>query len=160
PRLSVDARPSDAEIAALDAALPRQPRRVAVVLCGDRQPAGWWTGAEDAGAGVQGSAGGGRTASWADAIQAARIVARAAGVELDVRSDEHAPWHPGRCAALFRKAGPGSGGEGSGSGAGAAADDGVLVGHAGELHPKVVEAYGLPPRACAMELDLDLLGSA
>jgi phenylalanyl-tRNA synthetase beta chain len=33
------------------------------------------------------------------------------------------------------------------------------VGHAGELHPKVVEAYGLPPRACAMEVDLSLLGA-
>jgi phenylalanyl-tRNA synthetase beta chain len=137
PRLSVEARPTDAQIAALDAALPHQPRRVAVVLCGDRQPAGWW--------------GEGRTATWADAIQAARIVAQAAGMELDVRADEHAPWHPGRCAALFRAAGPGRP-----SGAG---DDGVLVGHAGELHPKVVEAYGLPPRAVAMELDLDLLGS-
>ena len=30
-----------------------------------------------------------------------------------------------------------------------------LVGHAGELHPKVVEALDLPPRTCAMEIDLD-----
>ncbi len=131
PRLAVDGRPSDAEIAALDAALPRQPRRVAVVLCGDRQPAGWW--------------GEGRQAIWADAIQAARIVAQSVQVPLVLSADEHAPWHPGRCAALIRPGGSG-------------ADD-VLVGHAGELHPRVVEAYGLPPRACAMELDLDLLGS-
>ena len=68
PRLAVDGRPSDAEIAALDAALPRQPRRVAVVLCGDRQPAGWW--------------GEGRQAIWADAIQAARIVAQSVQVPL------------------------------------------------------------------------------
>ena len=33
-----------------------------------------------------------------------------------------------------------------------------MVGHAGELHPRVVAALGLPERTCAMELDLDLLG--
>ncbi|MEQ7005961.1 phenylalanine--tRNA ligase subunit beta [Actinopolymorpha sp. B17G11] len=125
PRLPVDDRPTDEEIAALDAALPRQPRRVGVVLCGERERSGWW--------------GAGRQAGWADAIQAARLVAGAAGVDLEVRADEHAPWHPGRCAILRV--------------------DGRLVGHAGELHPKVVEAYGLPARACAMELDLSLLGA-
>ncbi|MEQ7126248.1 phenylalanine--tRNA ligase subunit beta [Actinopolymorpha sp. B11F2] len=125
PRLPVDHRPTDEEIAALDAALPRQPRRVGVVLCGERERSGWW--------------GAGRQAGWADAIQAARLVAGAAGMDLDVRADEHAPWHPGRCAILRV--------------------DGRLVGHAGELHPKVVEAYGLPARACAMELDLSLLGA-
>ena len=31
------------------------------------------------------------------------------------------------------------------------------IGYAGELHPTVVDALGLPPRTCAMELDLDLV---
>jgi phenylalanyl-tRNA synthetase beta chain len=31
------------------------------------------------------------------------------------------------------------------------------VGHAGELHPGVIAALGLPERSCAMELDLDAL---
>jgi phenylalanyl-tRNA synthetase beta chain len=31
------------------------------------------------------------------------------------------------------------------------------VGYAGELHPRVIEALGLPPRTAAMELDLDAL---
>jgi phenylalanyl-tRNA synthetase beta chain len=31
------------------------------------------------------------------------------------------------------------------------------VGHAGELHPRVITALGLPERTCAMELDLDAL---
>lgn len=101
PRLPVDRRPTDAEIAALDAALPRQPRRVAVVLTGAREQAGWW--------------GQGHPAGWADAVEAGRIIAREAGVELTVRKDQHAPWHPGRCAALHA--------------------GGTLVGHAGELHP-------------------------
>jgi phenylalanyl-tRNA synthetase beta chain len=126
PRLPVDRRPTAAEVAALEAALPRQPRRVAVVLCGDRSPGGWWGPA--------------RPVSWADAVAAARVVTDAAGVELTVRRDDHAPWHPGRCAALYV--------------------DGTLVGHAGELHPRVVEAFGLPARTCAMEIEIDRLGAA
>ncbi|WP_267245764.1 phenylalanine--tRNA ligase subunit beta [Streptomyces sp. PR69] len=128
--LPVDRRPTDEEIAALNAALPRQPRRVATVLAGAREQAGWW--------------GEGRPADWADAIESARTVAREAGVDLVLRSDQHAPWHPGRCAALY------------------AAVDGeeTLVGHAGELHPRVIKALGLPERTCAMELELDLLEQA
>ncbi|MDX3235837.1 phenylalanine--tRNA ligase subunit beta [Streptomyces sp. ME03-5709C] len=127
PRLPVDRRPTDAEIAALDAALPRQPRRVAVVLAGAREQAGWW--------------GQGRPAQWADAIEAGRVVAGEAGVELIVRQDQQAPFHPGRCAALL------------------AVVDGeeVLVGNAGELHPRVIKALHLPERTSAMELDLDRL---
>jgi phenylalanyl-tRNA synthetase beta chain len=120
PRLPVDRGPTADELAAIEAALPDQPVRVGAVLAGDRDPAGWW--------------GDGRPANWADAIEAARIVASEAGVELRVETDQHAPWHPGRCARLL-------------------AGD-VLVGHAGELHPRVIKAYDLPARACAMELDL------
>jgi phenylalanyl-tRNA synthetase beta chain len=123
PRLPVDRRPTDDELAALNAALPRQPRRLAVALAGERERSGWW--------------GQGRPVEWGDAVEAARIVAREAGVVLDVAADEHAPWHPGRCAVLRV--------------------DGVVVGHAGELHPRVVEAFGLPPRTAAAELDLDVV---
>ncbi|GAA0377752.1 phenylalanine--tRNA ligase subunit beta [Streptomyces blastmyceticus] len=129
-RLPVDRRPTDEEIAGLNAALPRQPRRAAVVLAGAREQAGWW--------------GKGRPSTWADAIEAGRAVARAAGVELIVRQDQTAPYHPGRCAALL------------------ALIDGeeVLVGNAGELHPRVTKAFGLPERTCAMEIELDLLERA
>ncbi|MBO1331733.1 phenylalanine--tRNA ligase subunit beta [Streptomyces sp. VRA16 Mangrove soil] len=125
-RLPVDRRPTDEEIAELTTALPRQPRRVAVVLAGAREQAGWW--------------GKGTPATWADAIEAARAVAAEAGVELTVRADQHEPWHPGRCAALYV-------GE-------------QLVGHAGELHPRVVKAMHLPERTCAMEIELDLVEQA
>ncbi|MFF0475642.1 phenylalanine--tRNA ligase subunit beta [Streptomyces sp. NPDC004284] len=129
-RLGVDQRPSDEEIARVNAALPEQPRRAAVVLAGAREQAGWW--------------GKGRPSDWADAIEAGRTVAAEAGVELIISADQHAPWHPGRCAAFHVEV------------------DGekVLVGHAGELHPRVVKAFGLPARACAMEIDLDLLEKA
>ncbi|GAA2090681.1 phenylalanine--tRNA ligase subunit beta [Actinomadura alba] len=126
PRLPVDRGPTAEEIASVEAALPDQPLRVGVVLAGQREPAGWW--------------GAGRPATWADAIEAARLVADEAGVELTVRADRHEPWHPGRCAALY------------------AGED--LIGHAGELHPRVIQAYGLPERTCAMELELDRLDAA
>ncbi|MFJ9738806.1 phenylalanine--tRNA ligase subunit beta [Streptomyces sp. NPDC101166] len=126
-RLPVDRRPTEAEIAALDAALPEQPRHVAVVLAGAREQAGWW--------------GKGRPADWADAVEAARAVAREAGADLIVRGGQYGPWHPGRCAEL------------------AVVVDGAerVVGHAGELHPRVLKALGLPARTSAMELNLDVL---
>jgi phenylalanyl-tRNA synthetase beta chain len=79
----------------------------------------------------------GRATAWEDAVEAGRLVGRVAGVELRVTKADLAPWHPGRCAAL--RVGD------------------WVVGHAGELHPKVVEALELPPRTCAMELDLDAI---
>ncbi|MFF7182423.1 phenylalanine--tRNA ligase subunit beta [Streptomyces sp. NPDC008121] len=129
-RLPVDRRPTEEEIAEVNAALPAQPRRAAVVLTGAREQAGWW--------------GKGRPSDWADAVEAGRTVAAEAGVELIISADRHAPWHPGRCAAFHVEV------------------DGekVLVGHAGELHPRVVKAFGLPARSCAMEIDLDLLERA
>ncbi|MET9831932.1 phenylalanine--tRNA ligase subunit beta [Streptomyces sp. NPDC006385] len=125
--LPVDRRPTDEELAALNAVLPEQPRHVAVVLAGAREQAGWW--------------GKGRPADWADAVEAARVVAREAGAELIVRAGQYGPWHPGRCAELAITV------------AGAER----VVGHAGELHPRVLKALGLPGRTCAMELDLDAL---
>ncbi|MFG1807074.1 phenylalanine--tRNA ligase subunit beta [Streptomyces sp. NPDC049040] len=123
PRLPVDRRPTDEEIAALQAALPDQPLRVGAVLAGARELPGWW--------------GAGHPASWADAIEAARTVAREAGVALTVKAGHHAPFHPGRCAVLLA-------GE-------------QVVGHAGELHPRVTKAFGVPERTSAMEIDLDLV---
>ncbi|MBW5422214.1 phenylalanine--tRNA ligase subunit beta [Streptomyces sp. BG9H] len=129
-RLPVDRRPTDEEIASLTEALPVQPRHAAVVLAGAREQAGWW--------------GKGRPADWADAVEAARTLAREAGAELIVDQGQYGPWHPGRCAELK------------------VVIDGdiVSVGHAGELHPRVVKALGLPARACAMEVDLDRLEQA
>jgi phenylalanyl-tRNA synthetase beta chain len=123
PSLPPGIRPSPEELAALDASLPDQPNRIAAVLAGARELAGWW--------------GPGRAASWADAIAGPLSVAHALGIEVNVTADQHAPFHPGRCAALHV-------GE-------------TLLGHAGELHPRAIEAFGLPPRACAMEISLDVL---
>jgi phenylalanyl-tRNA synthetase beta chain len=134
PILPVDRGPTVTELASLDAALPDQPLRIAAVLTGAHEPDGWW--------------GKGRAASWADAIEAARAVGRICRVPLEIRAEAYAPWHPGRCAAVYARV---SDADGSRE---------WLAGHAGELHPRVVQAFGLPARTCAMELDLSVLFTA
>ena len=56
---------------------------------------------------------------------------------IELTADDHRPWHPGRCARLTV--------------------DGRTVGHAGELHPAVLERAHLPKRMCAVEIDIDAL---
>jgi phenylalanyl-tRNA synthetase beta chain len=126
-RPTVETRPSAADLADLDAALPAQPLRAAIVLTGLRELPGW--------------NGAGRPADWTDAVDAALLIARTVGVTVTVTKDaDHAPWHPGRCARLEI--------------------NGTLFGHAGELHPKVVAALGLPARTVAAEVDIDVLIAA
>jgi phenylalanyl-tRNA synthetase beta chain len=55
------------------------------------------------------------------------------------------PWHPGRCAALIVR------GEGGRD---------WLAGYAGELHPRVTAAFGLPARTAAAELDMSVIETA
>ncbi len=131
PILPVDRAPTAAEQAVLQAALPGQPLHLAVVLAGDREQSGWW--------------GPGRAECFEDAIEAARQVIGVATVPFRVRADLREPWHPGRCAAVYLESG--AGGE-------------VLAGHAGELHPRVIQAFGLPPRTCAAELDMSVIEAA
>jgi phenylalanyl-tRNA synthetase beta chain len=121
--IPVDRRPTDAEIAMLDASLPKQPQHVAAVLAGLREPRGPW--------------GPGRGVDAADALEAVRIIARASGIEVTLRAAQNLPWHPGRCAEVL-------------------VGD-TLIGHAGQLHPAVIERSGLPRGTCALELNLDAL---
>jgi phenylalanyl-tRNA synthetase beta chain len=126
PRPAVTARPADHELDALEALLPDQPTHVAVALTGLRSPSGWW--------------GPGEPALWADAVEAARTVAAAVGAEIVVRrGSTPAPWHPGRCAELV-----------------VVDADGAeqVVGHAGELAPRVCENLGVPARTAVLELSL------
>ncbi|MDF1603867.1 phenylalanine--tRNA ligase subunit beta [Nocardioides sp. YIM 152315] len=127
PIYGVDWRPSDDELAKLFEAIPDQPLHLAVVLAGERERAGWW--------------GEGRDAGWADAVGLVRRLGAELGVGVDVAAARRMPWHPGRCAEV-RVAGP---------------ETGVVLGHAGELHPKVCQAFGIPARSAALEIDLDAL---
>ncbi len=86
--------------------------------------------------------GAGRRADAGDAIALVGSVAEALGADVSVSAaDDVMPFHPGRCAAVSLASG-------------------ALLGHAGELHPKVVAALGLPPRTVAAEIDLDRLIAA
>jgi phenylalanyl-tRNA synthetase beta chain len=122
-RIPNDRKPTDEEIATLDASLPRQPQHVGVVMAGLREPAGPW--------------GPGRPVEARDAFEAVRVIGRAAGAELTLRAAQYLPWHPGRCAEVVI--------------------GDTVVGHAGQLHPAVVERSGLPKGTCAVELDLDAM---
>jgi phenylalanyl-tRNA synthetase beta chain len=66
-------------------------------------------------------------------------------VPFTVRAQQHEPWHPGRCAALYLDLGLGQE---------------ELTGYAGELHPRVIQAFGLPERTCAAELNLSVIEAA
>lgn len=79
--------------------------------------------------------GAGRPVEAGDAFEAVRVIARACGAAVTFQAANHLPWHSGRCAEIVM-------GE-------------TIVGHAGELHPGVIERCGLPAGACAVELDLD-----
>jgi phenylalanyl-tRNA synthetase beta chain len=79
----------------------------------------------------------GREAGWSDALGLVRRLAAELGSEVEVRAVARMPWHPGRCAEVV------VGGE--------------VLGHAGELHPRVCTAFGLPARSAAVEVDLDVL---
>ncbi|HXH79343.1 phenylalanine--tRNA ligase subunit beta [Nocardioides sp.] len=123
PILGVDRRPTAAEWASIEKAVPHQPWHLAIALTGQSEAPGWW--------------GEGRSASWSDAISTIRTLAGELGVELEVVAGTRAPWHPGRCAEIRN-------------------GDRVL-GHAGELHPRVCKAYGVPARTAVAEVDLDAL---
>jgi phenylalanyl-tRNA synthetase beta chain len=78
-----------------------------------------------------------RAAGWADALAVVRRLTGELGVEIAVAADAVMPWHPGRCARV-------TAGE-------------TTLGFAGELHPNVCRAYGLPERSSAVVLDMDRL---
>ncbi|WP_439692724.1 phenylalanine--tRNA ligase subunit beta [Curtobacterium sp. SP.BCo] len=118
--------PDRETLAALDASLPPQPFHVSALLTGHRvvkQP------------GVQPEPYG-----IADALDVARTVAWAVGVELTVAQTTHPSLHPGRAASLL-------------------VGD-TVVGVAGELLPERTEAAVLPRVVAVAELDLDAMVAA
>jgi phenylalanyl-tRNA synthetase beta chain len=127
----VDRGPTVAEVTEMESALPAQPLYAGVVLAGNRESSGWW--------------GAGRPSGWQDAIEAAREVLRVSRVGYRIEQDQYPPWHPGRCAAVYI-----TGPEG----------EEQLAGHAGELHPRVIQAFRLPDRTCAVELDMSVIDAA
>ncbi len=143
-----DQRPSDEVLAALEAGIPAQPWHIGGVLTGNAQRSGVLSQA--------------RAFDWADALEYVRSVARGLGVRVEVTRAwvespaahkgapmptpatdpaRVAPFHPGRVARVFVRAGR----------------DLVDVALAGELSPAACRAFGLPARSCAFEIDMDAL---
>ncbi|MBM7825306.1 phenylalanyl-tRNA synthetase beta chain [Arcanobacterium pluranimalium] len=82
----VGKRPSDAELGALDDAIPTQPRHIAgVATARATEPAADLAAI---------------TWDWRDAIEAVKTLGRTIGVELQVKQAQYAPFHPGRCAQI------------------------------------------------------------
>jgi phenylalanyl-tRNA synthetase beta chain len=78
-----------------------------------------------------------RSYNWQDAIAYAQDILELCNLEWTVARSDLAPWHPGRCAELII--------------------NGKAVAHAGELHPRIVAAYGLPERSVAFAVALSAL---
>ena len=78
-----------------------------------------------------------RAYNWQDAIAFAQDILALCNLEWTVARSDLAPWHPGRCAELIV--------------------NGKAVAHAGELHPRIIAAYGLPERSVAFAVALNAL---
>jgi len=116
-------KPSDKELAELYASTPHQPWHVAGVFLGnqvERSP-----GRQAVPIGV------------AEALDAARVVARAARVSLHVVQSTHPAFHPGRYAELHVK--------------------GSVVGFVGEVLPSIARERDLPSPVAVFDLDVDLI---
>jgi phenylalanyl-tRNA synthetase beta chain len=131
PALDGGVRPSDDELAALDAGLPEQPTHVAAIFTGNAEDAGWLSQK--------------RPVDWTDAVEAVHKLARRLGTQLTLKQpvdgDEAASWHPGRSAQVLLP-------------------DGSVVGTVGEFHPEVNAALGIPAHSAAFELNLSQIFSA
>lgn len=118
-------RPSDAQIAALQAAIPVQPKHLAGLFLGSRL--GQQPGVKNTVAGVE------------DALQFARVVGLAVGVEFELRQSKPKGLHTGRSADLLVA--------------------GVQVGFIGELDPGISKNSDLPRTVGVFEIDMDALFS-
>ncbi len=78
-----------------------------------------------------------RPYNWQDAIAFAQDILSLCNLQSTVARSDLAPWHPGRCAELIV--------------------NGKAVAHAGQLHPRIVAAYGLPERSVAFAVALNAL---
>lgn len=121
PPLAV--RPDAATLAALDASIPPQRRHVAILLSGHSVPKQPGQPA--------------LAADLADAVDAVRVLAAAAGVDIDLVQAQRAALHPGRTARVLAS--------------------GQDIGYVGELLPAVSAAADLPGRVLVAELDLDAI---
>lgn len=132
PALPGSVRPTDEELRALDAGLPKQPLHVAALLTGKAQDTGWL--------------GTSRDVDYSDAVEAVMRLGERIGAHFTLHqpaAQEVSPsWHPGRTALVYVKQSSG---------------EEIEIGMVGQLHPRVNQALDLPAHAAAFELDLTAL---
>lgn len=114
-------KPTEEELAELYGSTPHQPFHVAGLFIGDQVERSPGRRAKPSGV--------------ADALDAARVVARAANVSLDVSQATHPAFHPGRYAELQVA--------------------GEVVGSVGEILPSIVRDRDLPSAVSVFWLDVD-----
>ena len=117
--------PSKEQLVALQASVPHQPLMVAGLFVGDRI-------AQQVGRKAVRS-------GYADAIQAARVIAHAVGVEISLEQSSPKGYHPGRTASIIVQG------------------TGQLIGYAGEVHPELAIANDLPRQVGIFEINLQEL---
>ena len=152
--------------------LPDEPRRVGLVVTGHQEPRGWRVGA---GSDLR------RPLDFYDAKGAVEALLQAAGIAATwapvTPASQHRSLHPGRSAAVYgaigalgvsatsgasRAQGPQEpqGAQGSLGTSTIEVDNLVLLGHVGELHPLVREAWDLGELPVAVaDLDLDAIAA-
>ncbi|GAB3080371.1 phenylalanine--tRNA ligase subunit beta [Pedococcus soli] len=86
PVPGIEVKPDDETLARIRAAVPDQPRHVAMAAAGDVERGGPW--------------GPGRKVDASDAVAWALSLGTALGLDLVVTATERAPWHPGRVAGI------------------------------------------------------------
>jgi phenylalanyl-tRNA synthetase beta chain len=118
-------RPDQQLLDRLDASIPQQPRLLSGLVLGSWIPAGVGVSAVEAG--------------YPQAINAVELIARAAGLAIDLQQLEIPGFHPGRAAKVLVS--------------------GVEVGVVGEVHPELTAELHLVRRVGAFEVDLDRLFS-
>jgi phenylalanyl-tRNA synthetase beta chain len=118
-------RPSHDQLAELNGSIPVQPRHLAGLALGDWLPQAPGQQAVQAG--------------YPQAILAVEQIARAAGVEIDIRQATPVGYHPGRAAEVLVS--------------------GEVVGQLGEVDPAIAAEYHLPRRVAAFEVNLDAIFS-
>jgi phenylalanyl-tRNA synthetase beta chain len=122
-------RPGQKTLELLGSTIPAQPKHLGAIFTGNRNPVGTGNGTAVAG--------------YQDAIQAARTIGQALGLDLQVRQATPAGYHPGRTAEVFVVTPEGD----------------HVIGFAGELDPSIASENHLPRRVGVLEINLDLAGA-
>jgi phenylalanyl-tRNA synthetase beta chain len=125
-----NARPSEAELQALNDTVPAQPHYVSAIFTGNRQSQQVGIRSVEAG--------------YTDAIHAVRVLAKSVGVSIELRQAAPTGFHPGRTAEVLVEI----------------YGESKVIGVAGELDPNLATENDLPRRVGAFEINLEQLFQA